>query len=80
MIASKLSAIEILALYQYIAENGRTWKATLRDDWMRARLTGPIHQLRNVSYFGPSGLTQIKTSDIMARWIMMNKNTMGGTQ
>ena len=49
-----LTAEEHAAVCQYARENGRYWKARLRDDWMRARTTGIMQALRNSH--GPSWL------------------------
>lgn len=51
-----LTADEIIALTSYAAQNGRTWKAALREAWMTASEPGLLQQLRNASYFGPRGL------------------------
>jgi len=53
-----LLADEVAALKRYAAEHGRTWKASLRSDWMTAALTGPLHALRNSH--GPSWLAKVK--------------------
>ncbi len=48
----------VAALQDYAKEHGRTWKAKLRDDWMNARTTGPLHELRNSH--GPSWLANFR--------------------
>ena len=53
-----LTADEVAALTRYAAEKGRTWKSSLRHDWMTAALTGPLHALRNSH--GPSWLVEVK--------------------
>lgn len=35
------------AVRAYALTHGRTWKASLRDDWMNARTTGILQALRN---------------------------------
>ncbi len=49
-----LTANEHAAIRAYACENGRYWKARLRDDWMNARTTGILQALRNSH--GPSWL------------------------
>jgi hypothetical protein len=51
------------ALLEFKREHGYHWKHELRNCWMSCQYPGirkeiqPIlHQLRNASYFGPSGL------------------------
>ncbi len=51
-----VTAAEMALLLKYAAVHGRTWKDALRDDWYAARLTGPLHALRNDPRFGPAGL------------------------
>ena len=50
-----LSDEQLAAIRRYIAELGekrrRTWKAELELDWYNARLSGPIHSLRNTHGF-----------------------------
>lgn len=48
------------ALATYAATHGRNWKAQLRDDWMNARTSGILQQLRNSANFGPRGLTNFR--------------------
>jgi hypothetical protein len=40
--------------------NGRYWKRELREAWMKASEQGPLHNLRNVAYFGPTGLINFR--------------------
>ncbi len=49
-----LTESEHAAMSAYALENGRYWKARLRDDWMNARTTGILQALRNSH--GPSWL------------------------
>lgn len=49
-----LTRAEHNAIRAYAMENGRYWKANLRDDWMNARTTGVMQALRNSH--GPSWL------------------------
>ncbi len=49
-----LTESEHAAMSAYALENGRYWKAKLRHDWMNARTTGILQQLRNSH--GPSWL------------------------
>lgn len=49
------------ALQQYADKNGRTWKAQLLDDWMHARVAGPLQQVRNA--FGPRWLMLINIKE-----------------
>jgi hypothetical protein len=58
-VIKRLSIEEVEALYFYATQAGSRWKAFLRNDWMAARTTGTLQQLRNVSYFGPRGLIDI---------------------
>lgn len=67
-IVAKLSTEEIIALAQYANANGKQWKSKLRSAWMVASLSGPIHQLRNVAYFGPLGLIKINSAALQARF------------
>ena len=55
-----LTQIEHLALSQYASENGRDWKAQLRDEWMKGTTTSTLQQLRNSPHFGPAGLQLYK--------------------
>lgn len=48
------------ALHAYARENGRTWKAKLRQSWENGTATEALQRLRNASYFGPSGLQKFK--------------------
>jgi hypothetical protein len=55
----ELTAEELIALQAYAAKHGRTWKARLAmEDWYYARLTGPLHALRNSH--GPTWLHHFK--------------------
>lgn len=63
ILAGKLSSQEVLALSHARILGGRNWKQKLRDAWMMHdyRLYSPncltdLANLRNASYFGPSGL------------------------
>lgn len=49
-----LTEKELAAVRAYARENGRYWKARLRDDWRNARTTGILQALRNSH--GPSWL------------------------
>lgn len=49
-----LTEKEHAAIRAYARENGRYWKARLRDDWMNARTAGILQVLRNSH--GPSWL------------------------
>jgi hypothetical protein len=42
-----LSLAERDALHAYARRHGRTWKSSLRDDWMRGRAEGPLQRIRN---------------------------------
>lgn len=42
-----LTEREYAVIGTYALENGRYWKARLRDDWMTARTTGILQALRN---------------------------------
>ena len=42
-----LSPAERDALHAYARRHGRTWKSSLRDDWMRGRAEGPLQRIRN---------------------------------
>ena len=58
--SNALTQIEHLALSKYASENGRDWKAKLRDEWMKGTTTSTLQQLRNASHFGPAGLQLYK--------------------
>lgn len=45
---------QLTALREYASEHGRNWKSALLDDWMYARVPGPLQQVRN--NFGPKWL------------------------
>lgn len=51
---------QLRALAQYALDNGRYWKAKLREDWEYARTRGELQQLRN--QFGPSWLVRFRFS------------------
>jgi hypothetical protein len=51
---------EVAALRAYAKEHGRYWKSHLREAWMTASEPGILQQLRNASYFGPTGLIKFK--------------------
>lgn len=59
---------QLAAIQQYAAENGRTWKDSLRTDWMsaRAQINGEsspeLQQVRN--NFGPAWLATYKLPTI----------------
>ena len=55
---SPLTTEQVVALKKYAAEHGRRWKRALSVDWMYARLTGPLHALRNTH--GPSWLVDFR--------------------
>lgn len=44
---ASLTAEQLTALREYATLHGRTWKMQLLDDWMAARVPGPLQQLRN---------------------------------
>ena len=54
----RLSQDTAAALVAYAREHGRTWKAKLGEDWLYARLTGPLQALRNSH--GPAFLTMVR--------------------
>lgn len=68
VVHESLSREEFEALRDYAREKGHFWKASLRLDWMRASLSGPIHALRNASYFGPEGLDKFRLKDAEAHF------------
>lgn len=49
-----LTPDELAAITAFAKEHGRTWKADLRDLWMRAAAPATLHRLRNTH--GPSWL------------------------
>lgn len=61
-----LSEEEKAALRDYAAAHGRTWKASLREDWLSARGAdaGILRQLRNSPRFGPRGLIAVRLDDL----------------
>jgi len=63
--SNALTQIEHLALSKYASENGRDWKAKLRDEWMKGTTTSTLQQLRNASHFGPAGLQLYKLPKYM---------------
>lgn len=58
---NKLTQDQLEALRTYAANNGRTWKAKLGDDWMTGRSNGELQQIRNT--FGPTWLTRFRFSN-----------------
>lgn len=64
MANDRLNQEQRQALNDYAAAHGRTWKQQLRDAWMTASEPGILHQLRNVSYFGPRGLNGYKVEPV----------------
>jgi hypothetical protein len=59
-----LTTDELDSLRSYASQNGRTWKQQLSDDWYYARLTGPLHVLRND--LGPSWLVSFNLKKAVA--------------
>lgn len=59
-----LTEMEHAAIIAYARENGRYWKARLRDDWMNARTTGFLQALRNSH--GPSWLISFSLASSQA--------------
>lgn len=53
-----LSPEQVADLQAYAAKHGRTWKAKLRDEWMRASASPTLHHLRNTH--GPSWLDSFR--------------------
>lgn len=49
-------------LVSYAAMYGRTWKQSLRDDWMAARSEPVLHALRNTH--GPAWLEKFSFSNL----------------
>ena len=60
---NKLTAEEIAAIETYALTNGRNWKQSLGDAWMRAALPGTLQALRNSPRFGPRGLRAYKLAN-----------------
>lgn len=58
-----LTTDQLTALQDYASKHGRTWKASLREDWYHARLMGPVHALRNSH--GPTWLAGFKLPPAM---------------
>ncbi len=58
---------EIQALAAYASENGRSWKAKLRDAWTNASEPGTLQALRNSSWFGPAGLIKFNLKQAVIR-------------
>jgi hypothetical protein len=58
---AKLTTEQLDAIKEYAAIYGRTWKQSLRDDWMAARCIGAVHALRNSH--GPSWLNSFKLTE-----------------
>ncbi len=56
--AESLTDEQCRALVVYAAQHGRTWKARLRDEWMRAAAAPELHRLRNTH--GPSWLARFR--------------------
>lgn len=53
-----LNTMQVEALREFATMHGPAWKAELRDQWISARTTGLLHQLRNSH--GPSWLTDFQ--------------------
>lgn len=53
-----LTPDQLAAIVAYAAYHGRTWKESLRADWMTAHTSGHLQTLRNTH--GPSWLTSFK--------------------
>lgn len=59
------------ALARFACQQGRQWKAALRDMWMNGSYWGtetnaPMLQfLRNSARFGPAGLVAIRPADLL---------------
>jgi len=57
------------ALRKFAAQQGRQWKACLRDMWMSGNYWGTdtdsstLQQLRNSASFGPRGLIKVRPAD-----------------
>lgn len=57
------------ALRDFADQQGRQWKACLRDMWMSGSYWGTktnsqlLQHLRNASYFGPAGLIKVRPQD-----------------
>jgi hypothetical protein len=60
--AGRLTQEQTHALVDYVKKHGRRWKDQLRDDWMRARCSPPLQQLRNRG--GPSWLETVKVNTL----------------
>lgn len=58
----QLADNELVALQEYAAKHGRTWKSSLRRDWMNGHCAGELHAIRNE--FGPSWLQKFKLPKI----------------
>lgn len=56
--SAPLTSDELDAIAQFANEHGRTWKAELRDLWMRAAAPPTLHRLRNTH--GPSWLVAFR--------------------
>ncbi len=54
----QLTPTELDAIKTYAEKYGRNWKRRLADDWYYARLSGPLHVLRND--LGPTWLARFK--------------------
>jgi hypothetical protein len=57
-----LSPAERDALHAYARRHGRTWKSSLRDDWMRGRAEGPLQRIRN--RLGPRWLAAYRVTRV----------------
>lgn len=60
LMRTQLTEEELQALAEYARERGPRWKSQLNHDWMSGRTYGVLHELRNASYFGPSGLVKFR--------------------
>lgn len=58
--SAPLTPDELAAVVEFANTHGRTWKADLRDLWMRAAAPATLHRLRNTH--GPSWLASFKLS------------------
>lgn len=57
----ELTPEQLAALKEYAARHGRYWKNKLSSDWVRARDTPLLRQIRN--QFGPTWLINFKFKD-----------------
>lgn len=57
-ILTKLTPEDRGSLMQFRAQNGRTWRAALREEWIQGQDCGWVRRVRNT--LGPSGIYGIK--------------------